>query len=252
MLDLDGVVWRGSVPIAGAADAVARLRDAGQAVGFVTNNSYATRADVEAKLARQGIDAGDAVVTSATAAGELVEPGQRVLVCGGPGADEAVRDRGATVVRAEDADGPVGVVDVVLMGFNPRFDYALMTAATVAVLSGARLLATNDDATYPTADGIVPGGGAILASVERATGVRAEVAGKPHSPICDVVKRRFGEDGVMVGDRPDTDGRFAVAMGYRFGLVLSGVTEPADLPVEPAPDLVGTDLADLVRQMAGA
>ncbi len=248
LLDLDGVVWRGSVAVPGATDAVVRLREAGQAVGFVTNNSYATRAEVEAKLASQGIEADGAVVTSATAAGALLSPGERVLVCGGPGADEAVRDRGAVVVRADGGSAPVGAVDAVLMGFNPAFDYALMTAATVAVLRGARLLATNDDATYPTADGLVPGGGAILASVERATGVSALVAGKPHPTMCDYVVDRFGSDGVMVGDRPDTDGRFGVALGYRFGLVLSGVTTAADLPVDPTPDLIGADLGDLIAQ----
>jgi ribonucleotide monophosphatase NagD (HAD superfamily) len=55
----------------------------------------------------------------------------------------------------------------------------------------------------------------------------------------------------VVGDRPDTDGRFAVALGYRFGLVLSGVTRPSDLPVEPAPDLVANDLAGLVDDLLG-
>ena len=53
----------------------------------------------------------------------------------------------------------------------------------------------------------------------------------------------------MVGDRPDTDGQFARTLGCRFGLVLSGVTQRADLPVTPAPDLVGDDLADLAAQL---
>jgi ribonucleotide monophosphatase NagD (HAD superfamily) len=52
----------------------------------------------------------------------------------------------------------------------------------------------------------------------------------------------------MVGDRPDTDGRFALTLGYRFGLVLSGVTVRADLPTVPPADLVADDLAELVRQ----
>ena len=53
--------------------------------------------------------------------------------------------------------------------------------------------------------------------------------------------------GVMVGDRPSTDGLFARALGYRFALVLSGVTGPGDLPVEPTPDLVAGDLAAAVE-----
>ena len=82
--------------------------------------------------------------------------------------------------------------------------------------------------------------------------VAPEVAGKPHEPIAAVVRSRLGSDGIVVGDRPDTDGRFAVTLGYRFGLVLSGVTGGADLPVDPAPDVVGDDLATLVTAVIGA
>jgi glycerol-1-phosphatase len=85
LLDLDGVVWLGERPIDGAADAVARLRRAGERVIFATNNSWARVADQESKLDGMGIPAAGDVVTSAMAAATLVEPGERVLVSGGPG-----------------------------------------------------------------------------------------------------------------------------------------------------------------------
>ena len=246
ILDLDGVVWLAEQPIPGAADAVARLRGAGERVGFVTNNSYVPRRDVEAKLARFRIDPGGDVFTSAMAVARLVEPGERVLLVAGPGAREELEARGATIVEAGDAD-----TDAVVVGFNPRFDYPLMTAASSAVRSGARLLATNDDATYPTPGGVIPGGGAILASIVKATSVAPIVAGKPNEPMIDLVRDRVGSEGIFVGDRPDTDGRFAYALGYRFGLVLSGVTAPLDLPVQPAPHVVAADLAALVAAELG-
>ncbi len=236
-LDLDGVIWLGDEPIPGAADAVARLRAAGEPVVFVTNNSSVPVGDVEAKLARHGIPAEGAVLTSAMAAAGEVDPDEVALVCAGPGVGEALAARGVRTVRD-------GEADVVVVGFHRDFDYGRMAAASAAVRGGARLLATNDDATYPTPDGLIPGGGAILASVSTAAGVRAEVAGKPNRPMADLLRERVGDHGVMVGDRPDTDGRFAVTLGYRFGLVLSGVT--TELPVEPAPDLVAADLAALV------
>jgi len=244
VLDLDGVIWLADQPIAGAADAVARLRAAGEEVAFVTNNSAVPRADVEAKLARFGIEPRDGVVTSAMAAAELIHPGERVLMCAGPGARSAAETRGATVVTDGDAD-------VVLVGFHRDFDYERMRVASVAVMRGARLVATNDDATYPTPDGPIPGGGAILASIVRATGVDPIVAGKPYAPMVELVRSRLGANGVAVGDRPDTDGRFAVALGYRFGLVLSGVTTADDLPVHPPPDVVAADLAQLVGDALG-
>jgi 4-nitrophenyl phosphatase len=251
VLDLDGVVWLADQPIAGAADAVARLRAAGERVLFATNNSYPGVADQEAKLAGVGIAARGDVVTSAMAAAGLVEPGQRVLVAGGPGVREAVTARGATAVDAGDPAADDAAVDVVAVGFHREFDYERLRRAARAVEAGARLVATNDDATYPTPDGPIPGGGSLVAAVAYAAGVTPVVAGKPHAPMADLVRAVGGDDGTVVGDRPETDGAFARRLGYRFALVLTGVTRPGDLPVTPAPDVVAESLAALVATTLG-
>ncbi len=117
--------------------------------------------------------------------------------------------------------------------------------------NGARLIATNDDATYPTPDGPIPGAGSILASIVTASGSVASIAGKPHRPIADLVRAHLGVAAVVVGDRPDTDGRFARALQARFALVLTGVVTADDLPVEPEPDVIAADFAELVdRELA--
>jgi 4-nitrophenyl phosphatase len=239
VLDLDGVIWLADSPIPGSAAAVARLRQAGEDVVFVTNNSSQPVGAQEAKLAAHGIEATGMVVTSAMAAARLLEPGETALVCGGPGVVEALEGRGVRAV----GDGPA---DAVVVGFHRDFDYERMRIAATAVRAGARLIGTNDDATYPTPDGPIPGGGAILASIATAAGVQPIVAGKPYAPMVDLVRERLGPSGTVVGDRPDTDGRFARALGYRFALVLSGVTRRDDLPVDPVPDVVADDLASLV------
>jgi HAD superfamily hydrolase (TIGR01450 family) len=239
VLDLDGVIWLAEQPLPGAADAVARLRAAGERVLFVTNNSFAPVGDQEAKLERFGIPAHGDVVTAAMAGATLVEPGERVLVCGGPGIVEAVSARGAEPVRDGDAD-------VVAVGFHRDFDYERLRVAMQAIRRGARLVATNDDATYPTPDGPIPGGGSIVAAVAYASQTTPTVAGKPNRPMAELVRALVGESGTVVGDRPDTDGAFAVTLGYRFALVLSGVTSKDDLPVTPSPDVVADSLAALV------
>lgn len=239
VLDLDGVVWLADQTIDGAPEAVARLRAAGERVIFATNNSYPRVAEQEAKLEAMGIPAAGDVVTSAMAAAALVEPGQRVLVCGGPGVVEAIVARGAEPVREGDAD-------VVVVGFHREFDYERLRLASTAVRRGARLVATNDDATYPTPDGPIPGGGALVAAVAYAAGTPAVVAGKPHRPMADLIRAMAGDEGTVVGDRPETDGAFAATLGYRFALVLTGVTHEADLPVDPTPDVVAASLAELV------
>ena len=207
VLDLDGVIWRGAEHIPGADEAVALMRDRGNRVMFVTNSSLRTRSQVAENLARHGIpDAHDEVFTAAVAAVRLVEPGETVLACGSEGlVDELIR-RGVEVVGS-------GPADAVVVGIRLDFDYALLTAAMRAVRAGARLVATNDDATYPDAEGLLPGSGALVAAVERASGVEAIVAGKPNAPMVDLVASHLGGDvrGVVVGDRPETDGRFAVS-----------------------------------------
>jgi 4-nitrophenyl phosphatase len=244
VLDIDGVVWLAEAAIPGAPEAVAALRERTDIL-FVTNNSSQPLAHYEAALARIGIPADGIVVSSAVAAASLVEPGERALLCAGPGVEEALRTRGVDVVRDGDAD-------VVVVGFHRDFDYERMRIAATAVRRGARLLATNDDATYPTPDGPIPGGGAILASIATGSGVQPTIAGKPHEPMAAVVRARLGATGVVVGDRPETDGLFARTLGYEFVLVLSGVTATDDLPVTPEPDRVAADLRRAVTEMTGA
>ena len=239
VLDLDGVIWIGAAPIPGAADAVGRLQASGAEVLFVTNLSRLTEAEQEAKLAGHGIEAGGAVITSAMAAGSLVEPGDRVLVVGGPGIDEAAEKRGGRVVASDPAD-------IVIVGLDPAFDYDELGRAMTAVRGGARLVGTNHDPTYPTEDGLKPGGGAIVAAIAAAAETEPVFAGKPNGAAAELVRARLGDDGLMVGDRPDSDGEFATALGYEFGLVLSGVTHREHLPVSPRPAHVADDLAALV------
>jgi 4-nitrophenyl phosphatase len=222
------------------------LRDAGHRVAFVTNSALRTPAQVAEKLASHGIpDAEAEVVTAAMAAATMVEPGERVLAIGSQGLLDALAARGVEVVT----DGPANAV---IVGITFDFDYDCMHRAMSAINGGARFIATNLDPTYPAADGFLPGNGALVAAVATAAQVDASVAGKPFAPIAALTRALIGDHGIMVGDRPDTDGDFATEMGYDFGLVFSGITKPADLPVTPTPTVTGDDLLALVRSSLGA
>lgn len=248
-LDLDGVVWRGDEPIPGSADAVVALRAAGIRVGFMSNNSSMPVGDVVAKLAGFGIDAEpDCVLTSALAAADLLAtdlaPGSRVLCCAGPGVVESLTAAGFAPVR----EAPAAAV---VVGFHRDFDFAGLDRASRAIRDGARFVATNLDATYPVPGGLLPGAGAIVAAVATASGREPEVAGKPYAAAATMVHHRLGGHGVMVGDRPTTDGDFATRLGWPFALVLSGVAShtpgPGEEPVpDPAPPYLADDLSALV------
>jgi 4-nitrophenyl phosphatase len=247
ILDLDGVVWLAGKAIPGSPEAVARLRAAGERVVFVTNNSGPTVDQYVSRLAAAGVDASpEELVTSAQAAAQLLAPDARVAMVGGDGLREALRARGVEVV---DADARP---DAVVVGRSLHLDYDELARAATAIRGGARFIATNTDSTFPTGQGPVPGAGALIAYLEVGSGVRAEVAGKPHGPAAELVRARFGQPTVVVGDRLDTDGAFADALEAPFALVLSGVTRPADLPVTPQPAFVGADLAAVVHTVVGA
>jgi glycerol-1-phosphatase len=277
-LDLDGVVWLAGRPIPGAAEAVKELRSDGQRVVFLTNNSGPTVASHLSALSRAGIECQPAdLTTSAQAAASILAPGSRAAVIGDQGIREALAARDVHVVSPD--EGP----DALVVGRTVELDYWALSAASAAIRAGARFVATNTDATLPVGnadhasggaaaaalaaggtgkaatatgrtgqgDGLLPGAGAIVAFIATASGRAPEVAGKPEQPMAALVSARYGPPTMVVGDQPNTDGLFAVRLSTKFGLVLSGVTRPSDLPVEPAPDLVGTDLEDLVKQALG-
>lgn len=240
VLDLDGVVWLADRPIPGSPEAVNRARADGQRIVFVTNNSSLTVSDYLGKLAGMGMEtAPEDLVTSAQAAASIVEPGTTALACAGPGVEEALQGRGIELRR----EAPV---DTVVVGWHRDFDFDGLSRACSAVWAGARLVATNGDATYPTPEGLLPGAGSILAAVEFATGRRAEVAGKPHPPIVALLRQRAEDVDLVVGDRLDTDGLLARRLGVGFGLVLSGVTRQAPPESPDGPAAVAEDLGRLI------
>jgi 4-nitrophenyl phosphatase len=227
LCDLDGVVWLARRPLPGAADAIARLRSLGHRVVFVTNNSYATEDEQCEHLAGIGIPAKGDIVTSAMAAAFVVEPCSNVLICGGPGLSEAVRARGARPVAMSEYDTFEGDIDTVVVGFHRAFDYESLRRAHHAIRNGAIFVASNEDATYPTPQGPIPGGGSIVSAVATASGVAPTVTGKPHTTMARLVRSLVpgvDERSVMVGDRPSTDGKFAETLGCRFALVHSDIS----------------------------
>ncbi len=244
VLDLDGVVWLTGQPIAGVDEAVARLRGAGIRVLFATNNSAPTRAQLHQQLGHCGITADDAdVLGSADVAAGMLAPGTSAFVVAEDGVIEALGRRGVTVV-------PRGPADAVVVGLTRTFTYDTVAEAATTVRNGARLIATNSDATYPTPDGLVPGAGSILAAVATASGATPEIAGKPHQPTADAIGALVaeGELRALVGDRPDTDGALAAQLGIPFALVLSGVTRRGDVPENAGAAAVAPDLHALVEQ----
>jgi glycerol-1-phosphatase len=230
LFDLDGVVYRGSEAVPGAARALARLREGGRRVIFLTNNSARTPGQIVGKLEGLGVAAAPReVVTSAQALAGLLagRDGDRTAyVIGEDGVTEALREAGIEVL-----EGQPEQAGYVVVGWDRHLTYDHLRTASVLVGRGATLVATNADASYPAEGGeLWPGAGSILAAVETATGVSAEVAGKPDKPLFEAALERAGtRRAAVIGDRIETDIAGARAAGLDGILVWTGAASPADL-----------------------
>jgi glycerol-1-phosphatase len=253
LLDLDGVVYRGDVPITGAGAAVQDLRGRGRRVVFITNNSARTPQAVADALSSLGVPASpDDVVTSAQAAvplvADLIGAGGTVYALGEEGVRAALKEGGMSIL-----EGEPDRADAVVVGWDRRADFDSLRVASVLVQRGARLVATNADASYPAPGGeLWPGTGAILAAIEETTGTKAIVAGKPHRPLFDAALERAGTgNALVIGDRLETDIAGAWAAGLDAALVLTGAAALSHLLDHDAlPVAILKDLPELSNEQA--
>ncbi|WP_225644958.1 HAD hydrolase-like protein [Streptomyces werraensis] len=251
LLDLDGVVYAGGEAIEHAVPSLAVARDGGMRLAYVTNNALRTPDAVAAHLTELGIpaEAGD-VITSAQAVARLiadqVPQGSRVLVVGGEGLRVALRERGLVPVESAD-DDPAAVVQ----GYGgPELAWGRFAEACYAVARGVPWFASNTDLTIPSGRGIAPGNGAAVEVVRIATGAEPQVAGKPLPPMHrETILRTGAERPLVVGDRLDTDIEGAFNGGVDSLLVLTGVTDGAQViaaPPQHRPTYVDADLRGLL------
>lgn len=249
LCDMDGVLWRGDQPLPGLHAFFAHVTRAGLPYRLVTNNSSRTPAQYVAKLAQMGVTCAPRhILNSALAAAEYLAgefpPGARVYVIGGEGVRHALTERGFRVIEDESP------ADAVVVGWDRTVTWDKLAAATLHIHAGARFVSTNPDRTFPSERGLVPGNGAQVAAIAAATGVTPVTVGKPEPLLYRQALAQMGiapGDALAIGDRLDTDILAGVRLGTQTALVLSGVTQPEDLPRSPIrPDLVYAHLADLL------
>ena len=251
ILDLDGCVYVGDRPTDGAPAAIEAVRKAGKRVAFVTNDPRHSVEDYVRKLWRLGIRASlaDVVTVGAAIQHLLAETrrGRTAYVIGTEAMRRHVRDAGLRLVNGTER---AATAELVVVAGTEELSYADLRDASLAVRRGADFLAAARDPTYPTADGPLPGTGAILAAVERASGREAEIVGKPEPHLFRTALERLGPGRTLaVGDRLYADVAAAARMRIDAALVLTGGTSAAEARVaaEPRPVAVAPSLAALVR-----
>jgi NagD protein len=245
LLDMDGVILRGTTLIAGATDFLLRLQ--AQKIPFLifTNNSLYTLRDLQMRLSYMGLDVpSEAIFTSALATAQFLHaqrPGGRAYVIGESGLTTALHDIGYVLTDQEP--------EYVVLGETITYSFERITLAIRFVTAGARFIATNPDVMGPGEGGIVPGTGAVAALVSSATGIKPYYIGKPNPLMMRTALRTLNahsEDSVMVGDRMDTDIVAGIESGLRTILVLTGVTRREQVELFPyRPTWIRDSIADI-------
>lgn len=253
LIDLDGTVYRGRMPIPGAIEAVQRLEAAGIKVGYLSNNASVSRAGVARRLIQLGLELElPQVVTGTSLAASYVKDhfaDRMALLIGEEGLAEELQLANITFGRAGESDFNALDYGAVVVGCDRHFSYVKLNQALQVLLLGGGLIATDGDATYPTEEGVMPGTGAVLAGIERAAGREAIVAGKPSryaaQKACEALRLSLDEC-LVIGDRLDSD----IALGQHIGgsaLVYTGVTEPGFDADIYKPSFAKDDLAEVVE-----
>ena len=140
--------------------------------------------------------------------------------------------------------------DYVVVGETRNYSFEAITKAIRFIAAGARFIATNPDATGPSVDGVLPATGAITALITKAIGKEPYIVGKPNPMMFRSALNRIGahsENTGMIGDRMDTDIVAGIEAGLHTVLVLTGISDAAEIERYPfRPDEVLDSVADLL------
>jgi NagD protein len=208
-----------------------------------------TSRDLAARLRASGLEVPEeAIWTSALATARFLEaqrPKGTAFVIGEAGLTTALHDSGYTLTERSP--------DYVVLGETRTYSFERITRAIRLIGAGARFIATNPDATGPTADGPLPATGSVAALISRATGVEPYFVGKPNPLMMRSALNAIdahSETAAMIGDRMDTDVVSGLEAGMETILVLSGITTRDDAELYPyRASRVVDSIADLIEEL---
>ncbi|MDF1477617.1 HAD-IIA family hydrolase [Leifsonia sp. H3M29-4] len=246
LTDMDGVLVHENQPIPGAPELLQQWRDEGRPFLVLTNNSIFTPRDLSARLRASGlIVPEESLWTSALATADFLHsqiPGGSAFVIGEAGITTALHEVGFVMTESDP--------DYVVIGETRNYSFEAITKAIRLIGSGSRFIATNPDATGPSTEGPMPATGAVAALITKATGKEPYVVGKPNPMMFRSAMNRIGahsENTGMIGDRMDTDIVAGIEAGLHTILVLTGISDRAEIERYPfRPDEVIDSVADLL------
>jgi HAD superfamily hydrolase (TIGR01458 family) len=250
LLDLDGVVYVGDEPVAGAAEAIDWLAREGVPFRFLTNTTSRPRRAIVDKLQGLGIAVvADQILTPAVAAvawlrhHDVERPALFV--------PEVTATEFADLHPLPDG-AEAGAGAVVVGDLGGGWDFATLNRAFRLLMDDREppLLALGLTRYWRADDGLRLDAGPFVRALEYAVGRAAVVLGKPDRAFYGAAVDDLDlepDQVVMVGDDLRTDVEGAQRAGLAGVLVRTGKFSPSDLGGDVTPDAVIDSVADLPR-----
>jgi len=231
IFDLDGVIYRGNKLLPGVRETLTSLKERGEKVCFLSNNSTLSRKGYLKKLGKMGLKFREDQFFPSSYLCTLYFARQnqnsgKVMIIGERGLFEELRTTGLQISRDPSEVGWV------VVGMDRKLTFRKLCLAYQAIIRGARFIATNTDVTYPLEETTIPAAGAIVKALEVSTGKTPLVLGKPETFGLKIVLEKTGyspSQTVLVGDRLETDIVAGNKMGVHTVLVLSGISSPEEV-----------------------
>ena len=246
LTDMDGVLVHEGVALPGAGDVIKQWQAQGLRFLVLTNNSIYTPRDLAARLRATGLDIPEeSIWTSALATAEFLrsqKPKGSAYVIGEAGMTTALHEVGYIQTDVNP--------DYVVLGETRNFNFDSLTKAIRLINNGSRFIATNPDATGPSAEGPLPATGSVAALITKATGKEPYIVGKPNPMMFRSAMNKINahsETTGMIGDRMDTDVVAGIEAGLHTVLVLTGIADDNEIQKYPfRPNEILNSIADLL------
>ncbi len=247
LTDMDGVLVHEGRALPGAADVIKQWKEQGLRFLVLTNNSIYTPRDLAARLKATGLAIPEeAIWTSALATADFLhsqKPKGTAFVLGEAGLTTAMHEIGYVMTDVNP--------DYVVLGESTNFNFDSLTKAIRLINNGSRFIATNPDATGPSAEGVLPATGSVAALITKATGKDPYIVGKPNPMMFRSAMNKINahsESTGMIGDRMDTDVVAGIEAGLHTVLVLTGIADDAEINKYPfRPNEILNSIADLLN-----
>ncbi|MEN9993164.1 MAG: hypothetical protein RLY83_734 [Actinomycetota bacterium] len=246
LTDMDGVLVHEGVALPGASEVLQQWKDQGLRYLVLTNNSIYTPRDLAARLKATGLNIDeDSIWTSALATADFLhsqKPKGSAYVIGEAGMTTALHEVGYIQTDVNP--------DYVVLGETRNFNFENLTKAIRLINNGSRFIATNPDATGPSADGPLPATGSVAALITKATGKEPYIVGKPNPMMFRSAMNKINahsESTGMIGDRMDTDVVAGIEAGLHTVLVLTGIADATEIAKYPfRPNEILNSIGDLL------